>query len=83
MAKTLYVGNIPYQTDEEQLTDLFSHYTQPLSIRFIVETTMSPPHKYAFVEVPDEDAGHVIASLHGKHFGGRAIVVREAKSPEK
>ncbi len=79
MAKTLYVGNIPHQTSEEELTDLFSHHTQVLGVRIIVETTMSPPHEYAFVEVPDEDAGHVIAALNGKHFGGREIVVREAK----
>lgn len=82
MAKTLYVGNIPYQASDEELTDFFSHYTEVLGVRFVVETAVSPPHKYAFVQVPDEDAGHVIASTHGKHFGGRDIVVREAKPQE-
>jgi RNA recognition motif-containing protein len=72
MAKSLYVGNLPYSVTENDLKDLFSAY-DPISVRLIGDKG------FGFVDVPDEKAAEAIAAVNGREIGGRQIVVNEAR----
>jgi RNA recognition motif-containing protein len=71
--KSLYVGNIPHGTSEQELRDLFQEFG-PLGDVRIIEGK-----GFAFVDVPAERAAEAIAAMNGKDMGGRAIRVDEAK----
>jgi RNA recognition motif-containing protein len=72
MAKSLYVGNLPYSVTENDLKDLFAAF-DPISVRLIGDKG------FGFVDVPDEKAAEAIAAVSGKEIGGRQIVVNEAR----
>lgn len=78
MPKTIYVGNIPWSINEDQLKDFFSEYGQVLSARIITERATGRSKGYGFLEVPDEDADKII-ELNGNDMEGRKLVVNEAK----
>lgn len=70
--KSLYVGNLPYTTGEAALVDLFAEYGAK-SCR-IVEG-----RGFGFVDVDEDKAQAAIDALHDKEFGGRRLVVNEAR----
>lgn len=79
MAKTLYVGNLPWSTTPDDLTTFFGEYGQVISSRIIKEKETNRSRGFGFVEVEDVDAEKIIAELNGKEFNGRALTVNEAK----
>ena len=82
MAKTLYVGNLPWTATPEDLTAYFSEYGQVVSSRIIKEKETNRSRGFGFVEVADEDAEKMISELDGKELNGRPLTVNEAKSRE-
>nr|WP_092068658.1 RNA-binding protein [Dendrosporobacter quercicolus]NSL47179.1 RNA-binding protein [Dendrosporobacter quercicolus DSM 1736]SDL79418.1 RNA recognition motif. (a.k.a. RRM, RBD, or RNP domain) [Dendrosporobacter quercicolus] len=79
MAKTLYVGNLPWSTTDTALTEVFSSHGAVISSRIITDKETGRSRGFGFVEVEDEDADKMVEALHGSEFGGRQIVVNEAK----
>ncbi len=81
MAKRLYVGNIPYQTTEEQLRSLFEQDGgQVTEVKIVLDRESGRPRGFAFVELSsDSQAAAAIEALHGKPFGGRPLTVSEAR----
>lgn len=79
MAKTLYVGNLPWTTTPEELSEFFSEYGEVISSRIIKEKETNRSRGFGFVEVADEVADTIIAELDGKEFNGRPLTVNEAK----
>ena len=81
MAKRLYVGNIPYQTTEDQLRALFeSDGAQVAEVKIVMDRDTGRPRGFAFVEMStDAQALAAIEALHGRQFGGRPLNVSEAK----
>lgn len=80
MARKLYVGNLPFQTDEQDLRDLFASAGTVDSINVIRDQATGQARGFAFVEMSsDEDAQNAIASLNNYQFGGRALTVNEAR----
>lgn len=79
MAKTLYVGNLPWTTTPEDLSTFFSEYGEVISSRIIKEKETNRSRGFGFVEVADEVAETIIAQLDGKEFNGRPLTVNEAK----
>lgn len=79
MVRTLYVGNLPWATKAEDLTEAFSAYGEVLSSRIISDRQTGRSRGFGFVEVRDEDAEAMISALNGAEFGGRVIVVNEAR----
>ena len=81
MAKRLYVGNIPYQTTEEQLRTLFeSDGAQVTEVKIVLDRESGRPRGFAFVELSnDAQALAAVEALHGKQFGGRPLNVSEAR----
>ncbi|MDD2553542.1 MAG: RNA-binding protein [Desulfotomaculaceae bacterium] len=82
MARTLYVGNLPWATKAEDLADAFSAHGEVLSSRVITDRETGRSRGFGFVEVRDEDADTMIAAMNGTELEGRVITVNEAKSRE-
>ncbi|MBI3932131.1 MAG: RNA-binding protein [Acidobacteria bacterium] len=78
---TLFVGNIPYSTTEQELRDLFSRPGGSVAgVRVITDLDTGRSKGYAFVEMGGaEDARQAIEQLNGHSLGGRSIVVSEAR----
>ena len=81
MGTRLYVGNLPYSTDDKQLRAVFEEIgQQPREVRIITDRMTGQSRGFAFVEVNDAEAAQAcISALHGKPFGGRTLTVNEAR----
>ncbi|HED24679.1 MAG TPA: RNA-binding protein [Firmicutes bacterium] len=83
MAKTLYVGNIPWSTKESDLEQFFSQYGEVLECRIITERATGRSRGYGFVEVNDEIMEDMMEKTNGAELEGRKLVVNEAKPREQ
>ena len=84
MAKKLYVGNLPYQTTEDDLSQSFGAHGQVTSATIITDKFSGRSKGFGFVEMSsDEEAQKAIDALNGTDFGGRNIVVNEARPPRE
>jgi len=83
VARTLYVGNLPWKTKAEDLTEVFSRYGTVLESRIITDKQTGRSRGFGFVEVNDEDADGMIAALNGTELEGRVITVNEARPREQ
>ncbi|AEA33588.1 RNA recognition motif domain-containing protein [Hippea maritima] len=79
MVKTLYVGNLPYSTTEDELKELFGEYGEVSSTKIITDRETGRSRGFGFVEMSDDDAQKAIDSLNGVNFGGRNLKVNEAR----
>ncbi len=80
MAKKLYVGNLSYNTHEDDLREAFQKFGEVLSATLIIDQTNGRSKGFGFVEMAtDEDAEKAIASMNGTSFMERNITVNEAK----
>jgi len=78
--KNLFVGNIPFNTTEASLRELFAQYGEIQQVRVMTDRDTGKPRGFAFVEMAnDDDALKAIAALHGKALGGRTLTVNEAR----
>ena len=79
----IYVGNIPYSVSEGDLKDAFGAFGEVESARIVMDRETGKSKGFAFVEMGDNDAAQkAIDSLNGSDFGGRKIVVNEARPRE-
>jgi RNA recognition motif-containing protein len=83
MAKTLYVGNIPWSTKEPDLEQFFSQYGEVLECRIITERATGRSRGYGFVEVNDDCLDDILEKTNGVELEGRKLVVNEAKPREQ
>lgn len=84
MAKKLYVGGLPYSTTEEELKSAFAEAGTVASVRIIVDRMTNRSRGFGFVEFEnDADADKAIETFDGKEFGGRTLVVNEARPLEE
>lgn len=75
--KRIYVGNMSYNTTENELRDLFSQYGEVSSVSVISDRETGRPRGFAFVEM--ENADEAIAALDQTQLGGRVLTVNEAR----
>ncbi len=79
MAKKLYVGNLPYNTSDEDLRDLFSTYGEVTSSSVIIDRMTNRSKGFGFIEMSNnEEALKAIEELNETNFNGRNIRVNEA-----
>lgn len=82
MGKKLYVGNLPFSIDDQQLHQAFSSYGQVMSAKVIMDRDSGRSKGFGFVEMStDEEAQNALGSLNGTQLGGRDINVSEARDP--
>jgi RNA recognition motif-containing protein len=80
----IYIGGLPYQTDEDQLTQMFSTYGEVASAKVITDRDTGRSKGFGFVEMSDDAAAKkAIAELHEAELGGRTITVNEARPMEQ
>jgi len=80
MSRKLYVGNLPYQTDEKDLQELFGQLGSVDSVRVMRDMATGRARGFAFVEMAtDDEAQAAAAKLNGSQFGGRTLTVNEAR----
>jgi cold-inducible RNA-binding protein len=76
--KSLYVGNMSYNSTESDLRTLFEPFGPIADVRIIGDKG------FGFVEIPAENMQAAIDATHGKEFGGRTLTVNEARpKPER
>jgi RNA recognition motif-containing protein len=81
--KKLYIGNIPYTCTDQDLAEWFTQggFTSQ-SVTILRDRATGQSRGFGFVEIQnDEEADRAIASMNGKAFMGRALVVNEARPP--
>lgn len=83
MAKKLYVGNLPYTTDDNELAEVFGGCGTVTSARVIFDRETGRSKGFGFVEMSsDDEAMQAIDKLNGSPISGRNIRVSEAKPQE-
>ncbi|HEY3875301.1 MAG TPA: RNA-binding protein [Candidatus Kapabacteria bacterium] len=80
----IFVGGLPYQTNDEQLHQIFSGYGDISSAKVITDRDTGRSKGFGFVEMNDDDAAKkAIEELHEAELGGRTITVNEARPMEQ
>ena len=83
MATKLYVGNLSYNTTEDQLREAFAAVGEVESVALITDKHSGQSKGFAFVEMAKGDeAKTAIEQLDGKEMDGRTIKVSEARPRE-
>jgi cold-inducible RNA-binding protein len=78
--KSLFVGNMSFQTTESELNALFQPFGQVTRVNLVKDRETGRARGFAFVEMPnDEEAAKAIAGLDGKSIAGRNLKVNEAR----
>ena len=79
----IYVANINFRAQEDQLKQLFSEFGEVSSVKIVTDRETGRSRGFGFVEMPnDADAQKAIANLNGKDFHSRSLVVNEARPPK-
>ena len=79
----IYVGNLPYGINRDQLRDIFAAYGEVAAARVVTDRETQRSKGFGFVEMPnDEEAKKAIEALNGNDIGGRKAVVNEARPRE-
>jgi cold-inducible RNA-binding protein len=81
MGSRLYVGNLPFSADEEQVRELFSRNNRTvMEVKLITDRDTGRPRGFGFIEMASqEDAEGAIRELNGFNMGGRPLTVNEAR----
>ena len=76
----IFVGNLSYQTTEDELRAAFSNYGAVERVSIVTDRATGQPRGFAFVEMTNRnEAEAAIAQLNGAEMNGRAINVNEAR----
>ena len=81
MAKKLFVGNLSYSVNDDQLAEMFASFGEVASAAVIMDRETGRSKGFGFVEMPnDKEALTAIDELNGSTLGGRSLTVNEAKA---
>ena len=80
MARKLYVGNLPYDTSDQDLQSLFAAAGTVDSVNVMRDMATGRARGFAFVEMgTDEEAQAAISQFNDYQLGGRNLTVNEAR----
>jgi RNA recognition motif-containing protein len=80
MGRKLYVGNLPYETGESDLQELFARAGTVEQVTVMRDMATGRARGFAFVEMStDEEAQKAISELNAHQLGGRGLTVNEAR----
>ena len=75
----IYVGNLSFNTADQELTALFTTYGQVESVRLIRDRATGQSRGFGFVEMGSGEAQAAIQGLNGYQMNGRPLRVNEAQ----
>ena len=79
----IYVGNLPYQTTEDDLSGLFGAYGAVSRVNIIMDRETGRSKGFGFVEMDDDNAAEAaIKALDGQDFNGRTLKINQARPRE-
>jgi cold-inducible RNA-binding protein len=80
----LYVGNLSFETTENDLQDLFEQHGKVTEVALMMDRTTGRSRGFGFVTMNDTtEANAAIDALNGKEVSGRALTVNEARAREE
>jgi cold-inducible RNA-binding protein len=80
----IYVGNLPYSVQDEELREAFEAFGEVSSAEVIFDRRTQRSRGYGFVEMQNDDDGReAIAALNGSDFQGRELRVDESKPKDE
>jgi RNA recognition motif-containing protein len=80
MSRKLYVGNLPYETGEAELQELFARAGTVETVKVMRDMATGRARGFAFVEMStEEEAQRAITELNAYQIGGRGLTVNEAR----
>ena len=79
MSKTIYVGNLSFDTTEEGIQAAFGAHGEVQQVRLMKDRMTGRSRGFAFVEMNDEDAAKAMEALDGTDLDGRTLRVNEAR----
>ncbi len=84
MGSKVYVGNLPFSVDEQQLRTLFEEGgREVLEVNIITDRDTGRPRGFAFVNMASQEAAQAaITALNGFEVGGRALTVNMAREQQ-
>ncbi len=83
MAKKIYVGNLSFSVNDEELQQAFSSFGNVISARIVIDKMSGRSKGFGFVEIEDDaGADAAISKMDGQEIGGRPVRVSEAKPQE-
>jgi RNA recognition motif-containing protein len=84
LQKKLFVGGLSYNTEVDEIRDLFAQAGEVLSANIIRDKFTNQSRGFGFVEMAtEEQAADAIKRFNGMQLGGRSIVVNESRPQEK
>ena len=76
----IYVGNLPYETTDEQLRAHFEAHGEVSTVDVLIDRYTGRPRGFGFVDMPESaQAETAIRELDGKEYMGRVLKVNEAR----
>ncbi|ATF09565.1 RNA-binding protein [Candidatus Enterovibrio altilux] len=82
-SKTIYVGNLPYRANENDIKELFAKYGEVFTVRLMKDKRTGKRRGFGFVVMAEADVSVAIGQLNNKEYGERTLKVREANYPKK
>jgi len=80
----LYVGNLPYNTGQKELQELFGQHGAVITAEVIIDRASNRSKGFGFVEMESIEEARVAANkLHNREFDGRRLIVSGAKAEAK
>lgn len=79
----IYVGNLPYSMDDNELRSVFTEYGTVESASVVRDKFTGRSRGFGFVEMPDSDGNAAIEATNGRSVAGRNLVVNEARPREQ
>ena len=80
----IYVGNLSYNTTEDELRTLFTKFGNVDSAKLIMDKYSGQSKGFGFVEISDNSGGQqAIDGLNGREINGRSLTVNDAKPREE
>ena len=84
MQKKLFVGGLPYSTQQDEIQSMFAQCGEVVSATIVRDRFTNQSRGFGFVEMATEDqAAEAIKRFNGTQLGGRTIIVNESRPKER
>jgi RNA recognition motif-containing protein len=77
---SVFVGNLPWATSDEDLAELFSQYGEVKRAKIVLDRETNRSRGFGFVDMEEADATKAIEAWNNQEYGGRPLTVNLAQS---
>jgi len=80
MQRTFFLGNLPYQTDEEMLRELFTPYGSVTAVNLVGDRVNGVFRGFGFIKIDTQDVNRIVNDLDNMPLGHQRLIVQELNS---